>query len=144
MRRRQRVPRQWFILADPAQLGALRRLPSGTGVLLIEALSATDMRRIRRSGVPFVEERRRQAARVHKVRELRRALIARTPLVLLSPIFPTGTHPEWKPIPPMRAAALARLGGRKLLALGGMDAHKFARIKSLGFHGWAGMSAFRT
>jgi thiamine-phosphate pyrophosphorylase len=44
----------------------------------------------------------------------------------------------------MRAAALARLGGRSLLALGGMDARKFARIGRLGFRGWAGISAFRT
>jgi hypothetical protein len=44
----------------------------------------------------------------------------------------------------MRAAALARLGKRRLLALGGMDARKFARIKGLGFQGWAGISAFKT
>jgi thiamine-phosphate pyrophosphorylase len=95
-------------------------------------------------GVPVVEERRRGAARVHNAGELRRALLARTPLILLSPIFPTRSHPDWKPIPRMRAAALARLGRRKLVALGGMDARKFARIKRLGFQGWAGISAFRT
>ena len=144
MRRRQRVPRQWAIVTDAAELGAIRRLPNGTAILLIGSLSAGPMRRLRRAGVPFVEERHREAARVHNVRELRRALLARTPLILLSPMFPTSTHPEWKPIPPMRAAALARLGGRKLVALGGMDARKFARIKPLGFHGWAGISAFRT
>jgi thiamine-phosphate pyrophosphorylase len=44
----------------------------------------------------------------------------------------------------MRAAALARLAGRRLIALGGMDARKFARIENLGFRGWAGISAFRT
>jgi thiamine-phosphate pyrophosphorylase len=76
--------------------------------------------------------------------ELRRALLARTSLVLLSPLRPTQSHPEWKPIPRMRAAAMARLGRRSLVALGGMDARKFARIKRLGFQGWAGISAFRT
>jgi thiamine-phosphate pyrophosphorylase len=78
------------------------------------------------------------------MRELRRALLARTPLILLTPLYPTGSHHDWKPIPHMRAAALARLGQRKLFALGGMNARKFARIRALGFQGWAGIWAFRT
>jgi thiamine monophosphate synthase len=44
----------------------------------------------------------------------------------------------------MRAAALARLGRRNLFALGGMNARRFARVKELGFQGWAGITAFRT
>jgi thiamine-phosphate pyrophosphorylase len=76
--------------------------------------------------------------------ELRRALSAGTPLILLSPLYPTASHPDWKPLPRMRAAALARLGGRRLFAVGGMDARKFERVKKLGFQGWAGISAFRT
>jgi thiamine-phosphate pyrophosphorylase len=44
----------------------------------------------------------------------------------------------------MRAAALARLGGRNLLALGGMNARRFRRIERLGFYGWAAIDAFRT
>jgi thiamine-phosphate pyrophosphorylase len=44
----------------------------------------------------------------------------------------------------MRAAALARLAGRKLVALGGMDERRFRRVERLGFVGWAGISAFRT
>jgi thiamine-phosphate pyrophosphorylase len=42
----------------------------------------------------------------------------------------------------MRAASLARLGGRKLYALGGMNAKRFDRIAPLGFVGWAGISAW--
>jgi thiamine-phosphate pyrophosphorylase len=71
-------------------------------------------------------------------------MLARTPMILLSPIFPTGSHPDWKPIARMRAATLARLGRRKLVALGGMNARRFARVKALGFRGWAGISAFKT
>lgn len=44
----------------------------------------------------------------------------------------------------MRAAALARLAGRGLIALGGMDARRYATIARLGFDGWAGIDAFRT
>jgi thiamine-phosphate pyrophosphorylase len=143
MRRRQRDPRQWLIVAGPGELKSIERLPRGTGVLLLEPLSAADMRRLRRTGLPIVEENRRGAARVHNVRELRRALLARTPLILLSPLFPTGSHPDWKPIPRMRAAALARLGHRELVALGGMDARRFARIERLGFQAWAGILAWK-
>lgn len=144
MRRRQRVPHQWLVVRSATDLGPLRRLRRDTGVLLLEPLPAADMLRLRLSGATFAEERSGGAARVHDLRELRRSLLAGTPLILLSPIFPTGSHPEWMPMPRMRAAALARLGGRKLIALGGMDSRKFARIRGLGFQGWAGVSAFRT
>jgi thiamine-phosphate pyrophosphorylase len=85
-----------------------------------------------------------EAARVHDSAELRQALLAGTPLILLSPIHPTSSHPGWRPLPRMRAAAIARLGRRRLIALGGMDARRFRRIERLGFQGWAGISAFRT
>jgi thiamine-phosphate pyrophosphorylase len=84
----------------------------------------------------------RCAARVHNVRELRRALAARVPLILLSPIFATRSHPEWKPLPRMRAAALARLAGRRAIALGGMNRRRFKVIEKLGFIGWAGIDAW--
>jgi hypothetical protein len=44
----------------------------------------------------------------------------------------------------MRAATLARLAGRRAIALGGMDARRYANIAQLGFIGWAGILAFRT
>ena len=81
---------------------------------------------------------------MHDVRELRRALLKRTPIILLSPIHPTQSHPDWRPQPRMRAAALARLARRKLFALGGMNRKRYAKIAPLGFIGWAGISAFRT
>ena len=92
----------------------------------------------------IVDEGRGAAARVHNVRELARALLRRTPLVLLSPIYPTQSHADWRPLPRMRAAALASLAKRRLFALGGMNRERYARIAPLGFIGWAGISAFRT
>ena len=148
MRRRQTVPRQWLIIADQGTIAPAFRLPRGSGILLLQPLSGRAMRRLRQSArqrsLTIVKEQRGTAKRVHNVRELRGALLARTPLILLSPLYPTSSHPGWKPIPRMRAAALARLGERKLLALGGMDARKYALVKRLGFRGWAGISAFRT
>ena len=147
MRRRQTVPGQWLIVADEATLEAARRLPRGSGILALRQCPACAIRRLRAIAVSreltLVEEGR-GAKRVHDLRELRSAMLRRTPLILLSPLYRTSSHPDWKPLPRMRAAALARLGGRKLVALGGMDARRFARIKPLGFQGWAGISAFRT
>jgi thiamine-phosphate pyrophosphorylase len=148
MRRRQTVPRQWLIIVDPAQLDGVRRLALGSGLLVLVPLSPIDLRHLRheakRRKLSVAREGPRSAARVHNMGEFRRALSAGTPLIFLSPLYPTASHPDWKPLPRMRAAALARLGGRRLFALGGMDARKFERVKKLGFQGWAGISAFRT
>lgn len=154
MKPRQSLPSRWFIVdGRAAELEAVRRLPRGTGVLVLaHALTAGERRRlamrIRRAAVPrnltVVIEHAGQPVRVHDLRELRAALLRRAPIVLLSPLYPTRSHPDWAPIPPMRAAALARLGGRRLVALGGMDEQRFRRVGRLGFIGWAGISAFRT
>ena len=150
MRRRQRFPRQWLIVecSSAALTHTMSRLDRGSGVLVLGSLPAGRMRQLRRAalqrGLIITKEHPGTATRVHDVRELRGALLRRTPMILLSPIFPTRSHPGQAPIPRMRAAALARLARGRLIALGGMDARKFARIENLGFRGWAGISAFRT
>lgn len=149
MKRRQTIPRQWLIVdraPDPKMWRALRQLPRHSGLLVLQE-ARNDVRKLRglaRSRGLTIAEEPRESARVHDLRELRAALLARTPLILLSPIYPTRSHPDWKPLPRMRAAAMARLAGRRLLALGGMDARKFRRVEPLGFQAWAGISAFRT
>jgi thiamine-phosphate pyrophosphorylase len=149
MRPSQTIPQQWLIVATQADsIAAARRLPMHSGILLLAPLPASQMRQLRHlaraRGLLVVREEPRTAARVHDLRELKRAMLRRNPIIMLSPLFPTQSHPDWESLPRMRAAALARLGRRKLLALGGMDARKFARIRALGFQGWAGISAFRT
>ena len=145
----QTIPRQWLIVAGQTDwIAAVRRLPRDSGILIVRTLSPRELRPLRQMarqrGLMIVKEQPRSAARVHDVDELRHAMLRRTPMILLSPLYPTRSHPDWKALPRMRAAALARLGGRNLFALGGMDAPKFARIERLGFKGWAGISAFRT
>ena len=143
---RQTSPRAWFIVdrpADTALLRTLRELPRGTGLLILSGNASSDLRRLARTrGLVVVAERAGVAARVHNRAELRQALLRRTPLVLLSPLYPTRSHPEGRPIPRMRAAAFARLGGRRLIALGGMDERRFRRVERLGFIGWAGIGAW--
>jgi thiamine-phosphate pyrophosphorylase len=65
-------------------------------------------------------------------------------MILLSPVYPTTSHPGWRPLPRMRAAALARLTGRHAVALGGMNEEHYAKVAPLGFIAWAGISAFKT
>ena len=148
MRPRQTTPVAWMIIADEAGLGMVARLPRGAGLLLLSPVSLGVRKRTRRlavaRGLALVEESQRIARRVHNSRELRDALLQRAPLILISPLYPTSTHPEWRPLPRMRAAALVRLGGRRLLALGGMNPKRYAAVAALGFRGWAGISAFRT
>ena len=155
-RRQTRPPQQWLIVDERLEdqlWAAMKRLPPGHGVLVLyhgipkreRQHLLTRLRRIAQARqLMVVDEANGEAARVHSVRELRRALLAHTPLILLSPLFPTRTHPGWRPIPRMRAAALARLGRRRLLALGGMDARRFRQVQPLGFRGWAAIDAFRT
>jgi len=154
MKRRQTVPRQWLIADERTGgelWGAVERLPRGSGILVIHRglpkskrakLLARLRRAARRRGLIVADECAREAARVHNLRELTRAGLRRVPLALLSPIFPTRSHPERKPLPRMRAAALARLARTPAVALGGMNAGRFRRIEPLGFQGWAGISAW--
>ena len=87
MRRRQTVPRQWLIVMADEDVSSAARLPRGSGVLLLACLSAGAQRRLR--SLARLRDLRvasdESAARVHNLGELRRALLARTPLVLLSP-----------------------------------------------------------
>lgn len=149
MRPRQTIARQWLIVTS--EKGAdlqkmVRRAPRGTGVLLLQPdpRAIRTLRRLGRRHDLTIASEGRDAARVHDSRELRQAMLRRTPLILLSPLWPTSTHPDWAPMPRMRGAALARLGRRRLLALGGMNRKRYAAVAPLGFIGWAGISAFRT
>lgn len=157
MKRRQTsTPRQWLIADE--RLGAelwraVRKLPRGSGVLVLypnlpkaeRARLIARLRRLARSrGLILADESAGDAVRVHNLAELRRALHRRIPMILLSPINPTRSHPGWKPIGRMEAAALARLSGRRLFALGGMTEVEFRHVERLGFQGWAGIDAFRT
>jgi thiamine-phosphate pyrophosphorylase len=149
------LPTQWLV-ADK-KLGdelwrAVRALPRGSGILLVNLELSTGkrarllmkLRRIARSrSLLVLDESAGDAARVHGPKEVRRAGTARLPLLFLSPLFPTTSHPDWEPLSQMRAAALARLAKSPVIALGGMNERRFKRIEPLGFSGWAGIDAWR-
>lgn len=149
--RQTRFPNQWLIAQAPFDATLFEsaiKLRRGCGIIVIGEPPPRTLARLRRLAAPrglaLALESRGEAIRVHDSAELRQALLGRAPLILLSPIYATNSHPDWRPLPRMRAAALARLGGRRLIALGGMDVRRFRRVERLGFQGWAGISAFRT
>jgi thiamine-phosphate pyrophosphorylase len=148
-----RYPTQWLI-SDP-RLGDLlaiaRRLPRGTGILLRHHhLPAGERRRLLRQlrrmaprrGLMVIDEAAGTTARVHDSREIRQARLSGARHLFLSPLFRTRSHPDWPALPRMRAAALARLGRGQLLALGGVNAERFRRLRSLGFLGWGGIDGW--
>ena len=74
---------------------------------------------------------------VHSLRELAQA--KRADMVLLSPVFPTRSHPGAPVLGPLRFRLIAARAKVPVIALGGMDAGR-ARIL---FHGkWAAIDAF--
>ena len=146
-------PERW-IFSDP-RLGCMeaivRSLPRGTGVVLRHHHLPASKRRtlLRRLGrlasarcLLLIDEGAGKSARVHNSRELRQALDRSAWPIFVSPLAPTRTHSDWKPLPRMRAAALARLGGRRVYALGGMSPTEFGKIKALGFVGWGAIDAW--
>lgn len=149
---RRHFPQAWLLTDERMGAGlwrVLRTVPRGGG-LVVRHLSEPHrphlLRRIRRLArsrdLLLLDEAEGSVARVHDMRELRRALGRRTPLIFISPLFPTRSHPGRKPLGRMRAATLARLAGGRAHALGGMDAGRFADVRRLGFAGWGGVDAW--
>jgi thiamine-phosphate pyrophosphorylase len=148
------APRRWLIVdLAPGELlpEAARRLPPGSGLLLLShGLKPGTRARLKRAlrriaharGLVLIDEAEGSAARVHDGREIARARLRGTRLLLLSPLAPTRSHPGTAPLPRMRAAALRRLAGRQVLALGGMNSRRFGKASALGFSGWAGIDAW--
>lgn len=63
-------------------------------------------------------------------------------LAFVAPVFVTSSHPGREPLGPKRAVEIARATGVAAIALGGMDAEKFAQLEREGFYGWAGIDAW--
>jgi thiamine-phosphate pyrophosphorylase len=70
-------------------------------------------------------------------------MLSGVPLVLISPLYPTRSHPGRPAIPRMRAATLARHAKVPAIALGGMDLARFRRVFAVGFAGWAAIDSLR-
>ena len=76
----------------------------------------------------------RRLATAHDLREIGQANRYRAQAVLISPVFPTRSHPGAATLGRVRLLLLARRARMPTIALGGMTARRFG---GLGVYGWA-------
>lgn len=124
-----------------ARLRQLQRIARARGHMVALAGSAAQARR-RKAQAAYGADLARgpgltRLVTIHSLRELRRA--ARADAVLLSPVFPTRSHPGGMVLGPLRWRTIAALARVPVIALGGMDARRAARLKA---RHWAGIDAF--
>lgn len=147
------LPALWLMTDERMGAGlwtALERLPRGSGVVFRHFATPPAERSAILAQIDRIARRRRlivirsgvagQTPLLHPAHSLREAVAARragADLVLVSPIYPTRTHPGARTLGPVRAAMIARAAGIPAIALGGMNAARFKRLRSLGFAGWA-------
>jgi thiamine-phosphate pyrophosphorylase len=167
MHRRQPLPRLWLMTDErqgEALWTALDRLPPKSGIVFRHYGLGRSERRalwdeVRRIGTekrlvlivagdPLpgghgCHNRRGRGistASAHSLAELKAAERAGVDLVFLSPVFPTRSHPEARPLGPRRFSLLAHQARVPVIALGGMDAEKARTLG--GAYGWGGIDAF--
>ena len=171
--KKRRLPKVW-LMTDPrlgdGLLAAVRKLPTGSGVVFRQYQLATDERlslfqqiqRIcRQRGHVLVlagpDDWRADGVHgrsrfrptqiltmpVHSLHEIREARRLRADLMFLSPVFATRSHPGTTALGLMQFARLARMAGsEKVIALGGMTRKKAQTITNRIAYGWAGIDAF--
>ena len=117
-----------------ARFRALRRLCHSRGLPAVWAGSAAEARARGADGCYGPAERigpgpaLLRLASAHGLREIGRAGRARADAILLSPVFPTRSHPGTATLGPVRFLLLGRHSLVPLLALGGMNAQAAQRL----------------
>lgn len=127
-----------------ARFKALRRVARRFGHCVVLSGSAAQARRWQADGVYGPAERLAQGPALprivtaHSLREIGRANRLRTSAILLSPAFPTRSHPGAPSLGAVRFRLLARHSRVPVIALGGMNAW---RARQLGTAKWAAIRA---
>ena len=170
MRARHHLPTRWLMTDErqgDALWDALARVPRGAGVVFRHhATPAGERRRlfarvqsvarrrnlvlIRAGGVHFRGEDGVHARRgrgvvtwpVHSRTQAIAAWRAGAQVAFVSPLYATRSHPGARGVGASRAAGFARGLPLRVVALGGMDERRFARIRALSFHGYAAIDAW--
>ena len=158
-----RLPVRWLLTDErmPELWGALARLPPGSGVIFRHhatpaAKRLALFRRVRRIArarglvlhaanppLPAPIHGRVRGATSWPAHDRAEALAgwkAGARLLLVSPVFPTRSHPGASALGPVKAARIGRGLGVPMVALGGMTERRWRRLR--GFDGWAGVDAF--
>lgn len=140
---------------DRAALGRrLATLARRLGLIFVVAADRRLAHRLRADGLHLpdgmVRRRHRFApkgdpwpvsAAAHDGPGLRRAVRAGVDLILLSPVFPTASHPGRPALGVRRLAALCRGTAVPVLALGGVTPTTLRRVRAAGAAGVAGIGA---
>lgn len=119
-----------------ARFEALRRLCVRRGIRIITAGAARGWRADGHYGAPQSLGRASglRLATAHSLAEIGAAVRARANAILLSPVFPTRSHPGAPVLGPLRFLLLARRSPLPVIALGGMTPRRAARLP---VWGWA-------
>ncbi|HEY4134772.1 MAG TPA: thiamine phosphate synthase [Alphaproteobacteria bacterium] len=142
-----------YELTPPSRLALARILRAATLARGVKLLIADDMAlalAVRADGLHLSERRLRGpvahlrrrpgwlvTAAAHSAPALRRAADAGVSAALLSPVFPTLSHPGAPSLGPLRFAALVRASGQPVYALGGVHAGNVRRLRGCGAAGIA-------
>lgn len=81
-------------------------------------------------------------AAAHDIGELRAAERSGATAILVSPLFPTRSHPGAPALGLMRFARLCRATRKPVIALGGMNTHRGRQAVRIGAYGWAAIDAW--
>lgn len=119
-----------------ARFKALARLARTRGITVILSGTTALARQWGADGT-YGPHRNATLATAHSLRELARA--RRASAVLLSPVFPTRSHPGAKVLGSVRFRLMARRSPVPVIALGGMNPASARRLRWLR---WAGIDAF--
>lgn len=171
---RQPLPRTWLV-TDERQgeqlLGAVARLPRGTGILFRHYRLPAAERRVLFHRVASIARRRRlivllagtpaiarrwgadgwhgrrpgrglHSVAVHGLAEMRAAERNGASLLFLSPVFPTRSHPGAAGLGCVRFGLLAQKARRPVIALGGLTRRNLLRLTALGAYGWGAIDAW--
>lgn len=136
-------------VARRALFERVRAVARRRGLVLILAGSASTAAGWRADGVHGREGLRRasrpllRTVPAHDPQALVAARRGDADLVLVSPVFATRSHPGMLPLGPVRFGLLVHrhAGEVPVIALGGVDSRRFARLRALRAKGWAAIDA---
>jgi thiamine-phosphate pyrophosphorylase len=166
MLRRQPLPRLWLMTDERQGDGlwrALERLPKGAGVVfrhyglrsrerrqMFEKLRKIARKRrllllvagvgLRGDGVHGRRGPGLWSASAHDLRELKSAERLGASLIFVSPAFATRSHPEARPLGPVRFGLVAGQARVPVVALGGVNSLNARRLPHI--YGWGGIDAW--
>jgi thiamine-phosphate pyrophosphorylase len=119
-----------------ARYRQLARISRGVGHLVILADSALTAREWGADGIygaPLALSPRRadllRVATAHDMREIAQANRVEADALMLSPVFPTNSHPGGKVLGPLRWHSLARQAQMPVIALGGINPATARRLR---------------